>query len=220
MTFKSLNHKIAKSQIAMDPLRKTIGLTGGAGSGKSTVAAMFAELGARIIDADRVAHEVIRSPQHAYHEIVSAFGFEILDADGEIDRKRLGSRVFADPEKLKTLNAIVHPRIMERIERLAEGFLVADPRAVVLVDAALLYEAGYADRFRKIIVAWCHPEQQIERLMARMRLTREQAELRIAAQMSGEEKRRRADFIIDCSGDLETTRQQVGRLYPQLQPLT
>jgi len=203
----------------MNPLGRTFGLTGGAGSGKSSAAAMFAELGARVIDADRVAHEVIRSPHPAYHEIVHEFGFEILDADGEIDRKRHAAIVFANPEKLKILNAIVHPRVMERIERLAEGFLLADPKAIVMVDAALLYEAGFADRFRKIIVAWSRPEQQIERLMARMNLTREQAELRIAAQWPAEEKRRRADYVIDCSGDLETTRQQVERIYPKLRDI-
>ena len=203
----------------MNLLRKTFGLTGGAGSGKSTVAAMFAELGARVIDADRVAHEVIRPPQPAYHEIVREFGFEILDSQGEIDRKRLAAIVFADPDKLKFLNAIVHPRVLERIERLAEGFLLADPGAVVLVEAALLYEAGYADRFRKMIVAWCQPAQQIARLMKRMRLTREQAEQRIAVQMPAEEKRRRADYVIDCSGDLESTGEQVVRLYQQIQSL-
>ncbi|MBI4165806.1 MAG: dephospho-CoA kinase [Acidobacteria bacterium] len=201
----------------MNPLGRTFGLTGGAGSGKSTVAGMFAELGARVIDADRVAHQVIRSPQPAYHEIVREFGFEILDSEGEIDRKRQAAIVFADPEKLKILNAIVHPRVMERIEHLAEGYLLADPKAVVIVDAALLYEAGHAERFHKIIVAWSRPEQQIERLMARMRLTREQAELRIAAQMPAEEKRRRADYVIDCSGDLETTRTQVNDLFSKLQ---
>lgn len=201
----------------MDPLSRMFGLTGGAASGKSTVAAMFADLGARVIDADRVAHEVIRSPLPAYHEIVREFGFEILDSQGEIDRKRHAAIVFADPEKLKILNAIVHPRVMERIEHLAEGFLLADPKAVVLVDAALLYEAGYADRFRNIIVAWCRPEQQLERLMARMRLTRDEAELRIAAQMPAEEKRRRADFVIDCSGSLDGSRAQVQAVYLDLQ---
>ena len=203
----------------MNPLLRAFGLTGGAGSGKSTVATMFAELGARVIDADRVAHEVIRSPNPAYHEIVREFGFEILDTEGEIDRRRHAAIVFADPEKLKILNAIVHPRVIERIEHVAEGFLLADPKAVFIVDAALLYEAGYADRFNKIIVAWSRPEQQIERLMARMRLTREQAELRIAAQMPAEEKRRRADYLIDCSGDLETTRAQVNQLYAKLKKI-
>jgi len=201
----------------MSQLGRTFGLTGGVASGKSTVAAVFADLGARIIDADRLAHEVVRSPQPAYHEIVRHFGFEILDAQGEIDRKRHAAIVFADPEKLKTLNAIVHPRVIERIEQLAEAYLLQDPRSVVLVDAALLYEAGVADLFRKIIVAWCRPEQQIERLMTRMGLSREQAEQRIAAQMPAEEKRRRADYVIDCSGDPEETRVQVSELFLKLQ---
>jgi dephospho-CoA kinase len=201
----------------MNPLLRTFGLSGGAGSGKSTAAAMFAELGARVIDADRVAHEVVRSPHPAYHEIVHEFGFEILDDQGEIDRKRQAAIVFANPEKLKKLNAIVHPRVLERIELLAEGFLLADPKAIVIVDAALLYEAGFADLFHKIIVAWSRPEQQVERLMARMGLTHEQAELRIAAQMPAEEKRRRADYVIDCSGDLETTRAQVSDIFRKIQ---
>jgi dephospho-CoA kinase len=201
----------------MSPLGRIFGLTGGVASGKSTVAAMFAELGARIIDADRVAHEVIRAPQPAYHEIVRHFGFEILDAQGEIDRKRLAAVVFADPEKLRTLNGIVHPRVLDRVAQLEEAFLLAEPRAVVLVDAALLYEAGVADRFRKIIVTWCRPEQQLERLMAKMGLSREEAERRIAVQMPAEEKRRRADYVIDCSGELEATRRQVDDLFLKLQ---
>ncbi len=203
----------------MSRLGRTFGLTGGVACGKSTVAGMFAELGARIIDADRLAHELIRSPRPAYHEIVQQFGFEILDSQGEIDRKRLGAVVFRDPEKLRALNAIVHPRVIERTDQLAEAFHLQDPRAVVLVDAALLYEANLTDRFEKIIVAWCRPEQQLERLMAKTGLSREEAERRIAAQMPAEEKRRRADFVIDCSGDLELTRRLVTDLYPQLQQL-
>jgi dephospho-CoA kinase len=203
----------------MSQLGRTFGLTGGVACGKSTVAGMFAELGARIIDADRLAHELIRSPRPAYHEIVQQFGFEILDSQGEIDRKRLGAVVFRDPEKLRALNAIVHPRVIERTDQLAEAFHLQDPRAVVLVDAALLYEANLTDRFEKIIVAWCRPEQQLERLMAKTGLSREEAERRIAAQMPAEEKRRRADFVIDCSGDLELTRRLVTDLYPQLQQL-
>jgi len=200
----------------MTALSRTFGLTGGVASGKSTVAAMFAELGAKIIDADRVAHEVIRWPQPAYHEIVRHFGFEILDAQGEIDRKRLGAVVFRDPDKLRLLNSVVHPRVIERVEQRAEAFLLSDPGAVVLVDAALLYEAEVADRFKKIIVTWCRPEQQLARLMANAALSREEAERRIAAQMPAEEKRRRADYVIDCSGDLESTRAQVGQLCAQL----
>jgi dephospho-CoA kinase len=203
----------------MNTLSRTFGLTGGVASGKSTVAQMFAELGAKIIDADRLGHELIRPPQPAYHEIVSRFGFEILDPQGEIDRQRLGAVVFGDAENLRALNAILHPRIMERCDQLSEGFHLQDPRAVVLVDAALIYEAGLAARFAKIIVTWCRPEQQLERLMARTALSRDEAQRRIAAQMPMEEKRRRADYVIDCSGDLEPTRQQVANLFAQLNAL-
>jgi len=197
----------------MTLLSRIFGLTGGVACGKSTVAAIFAELGAKVIDADRLAHELIRSPLPAYHDIVRHFGFEILDSQGEIDRKRLGDVVFADPDKLRVLNTIVHPRVLERIGQLAEAFHLQDPHALVLVDAALIYEAGVGDRFAKIIVAWCRPEQQLERLMAKAGLSREEAERRIAAQMPVEEKRRRADYVIDCSGSLENTIQEVDRLY-------
>ncbi|MGA2630288.1 MAG: dephospho-CoA kinase [Terriglobia bacterium] len=204
----------------MSQLGRTFGLTGGVACGKSTVAGMFAELGAKIIDADRLAHELIRSPQPAYHEIVHQFGFEILDSQGEIDRKRLGAVVFRDPEKLRALNAIVHPRVIERTDQLAEAFQLQDPQAVVLVNAALIYEANLTGHFAKIIVAWCRPEQQLERLMARTGLSREEAERRIAAQMPAEEKRRHADFVIDCSGDLEKTRVQASELFAYLHKIT
>jgi len=200
----------------MNELSRTFGLTGGIASGKTTVAAMFAELGAKIIDADRLGHEVIRSPLPAYHEVVHHFGFEILDAEGEIDRKCLGGIVFSDPEKLRLLNSIVHPRAIERIEQLATAYHLADPKAVVLVEAALHYEAGIADRFAKMIVAWCRAEQQVERLMAKTGVSREEAERRIATQMPAEEKRRRADYVIDCSGSREETRARVGAVYREL----
>jgi dephospho-CoA kinase len=204
----------------MRPTPRNFGLTGGVASGKTTVARMFAALGARVIDADRTGHELIRAPQPAYQEIVHRFGFEILDRQGEIDRKRLGALVFTDPKKLDTLNAILHPRIMERIERLAEAFHLQDPHALVLVDGALIYEAQVADRFLKIIATWCRPEQQVERLMAKTGVAREEAERRIAAQMPAEEKRRRANYVIDCSGTLEETQHQVEELFQVLKLLT
>jgi len=195
------------------------GLTGGVASGKSTVACMFEQCGARIIDADRLAHELSRAPLPAYKEIVSRFGTEILDSYGEIDRKRLGPIAFADAEKLRQLSAILHPRIIERIEELAACHHILAPGAVILVDAALIYEAGIEKRFAKMLVAWCRPEQQLERLIAKAGLPREEAERRIAAQMPVEEKRRCADYVIDCSGSLEGTRQQVESLFAQLKQL-
>ena len=192
------------------------GLTGGIASGKSTVARMFQELGAKTIDADRIGHDVLGSSNPAYQKIVRQLGRDILDGDGEIDRQRLGHVVFSDPAKLAQLNAIVHPRIIARVEDLAAQYQADDPGAVVLVDAALIFEAGIGGRFIKVIVAWCRPEQQIERLMTKGGMSRDEAERRIAAQMPAEEKRRRADYVIDCSGSLEETRQQVHQVYAEL----
>jgi dephospho-CoA kinase len=180
---------------------------------------MFEELGAKTIDADRIGHELLRAPLPAYHEVVRRFGREVLDASGEIDRRRLGARVFRDSDALRDLNAILHPRIIARVEELAAEYHAADPDAVILVDAALIYEAGIGGRFKRMVVAWCRPEQQIERLMAKTGSSKLEAEQRIAAQMTAEEKRRRADYVIDCSESKENTRRQVEALYPELKRL-
>ena len=195
------------------------GLTGGIASGKSTVAAMFRELGAHIVDADKVGHELLLPSSPAHQEVVAAFGKEILDTAGQIDRRRLGALVFADPARLQQLNRIVHPRIIERVEQLAVEHCSRNPEAVVIVDAALIYETGIAGLFAKVIVAWCRPEQQMERFMAKTGVSREEAGQRISSQMPTEEKRRRADFVIDCSGSFEETRRQVEFLYPRLRQL-
>ncbi len=192
------------------------GLTGGIASGKSIVARYFESLGAKIIDADRIGHEVIERGRPAYQEIIGHFGNEILDSSGQIDRKRLGSIVFADPHQLRALNAIVHPRIIAREGELARGFRDQNPRAVVIVDAALIFESGIGGNLRKVIVAWCRPEQQLERLMAKAAVSREEAERRIRSQMPVEEKRRRANYAIDCSGSLEETRRQADAIYLEL----
>ena len=192
------------------------GLTGGIASGKSTVAQMFRELGAHIVDADSIGHKMLLSSSPAYPELVAAFGREILDSVGRIDRKKLGPLVFADPAKLQRLNRIVHPRIIEQTSQLAAQHCAENPGSVTIVDAALIYETGIPGRFAKIIVAWCRPEQQIERLMSKTGASREEAERRITSQMPAEEKRGRADFVIDCSGTMEDTRRQVEELYPIL----
>jgi dephospho-CoA kinase len=192
-----------------------IGLTGGVASGKTTAARMFQELGAMIIDADRVGHELLFKSSPVYPEIVRRFGKGILDPSGEISRARLGALVFGDPKKLRELNALVHPLIIERVEKTASEFSERNPHAVVLVDAALIFEAGIGGRFKKVIVTWCRPELQIERLMAKG-LTREESVQRISSQMAVEEKRRRADFEIDSSGTLERTRAQVEEIYSKL----
>ena len=194
------------------------GLTGGVATGKSTAARVFHELGAEIIDADRIGHLQLAKSSPAFQEIVERFGPVILDGAGEINRHALGSLVFTDPEKLQQLNSIVHPRIIAEVEKRAAAIAAEDSRRVILVDAALIFEAGIGGRFEKVIVTWCTPQQQIERLMHKG-LSREEAEHRIAAQIPVEEKKRRADFVIDSSGPLENTRGQVERIYSSLKNL-
>jgi dephospho-CoA kinase len=194
----------------------SFGLTGGIACGKSTVARFFRDLGAFIIDADRVGHELIEPGLAAYQEILQHFGEEILDPSGAIDRKKLGPKVFADPQQLRRLNAILHPRIIARTQVLAAEEHRRNPHAVVIYDAPLIFESGTAGIMRKVLVAWCRPEQQLERLMAKTDLSREEAERRIQAQMPVEEKRRRADYSIDCSGTLEQSRAQAEAIYPEL----
>jgi dephospho-CoA kinase len=197
----------------------SFGLTGGIASGKSTVARFLEALGAKVIDADRVGHELLQPSNPVYDKVVSHFGRGILKPGGEIDRGRLGSMVFADPQKLSELTSIMHPSLMARVKELADEFRSRQPRAVILVDAPLIYEAGVADCFAKILVAWCRPEQQIERLMAKTHISRQDALRRMACQIPAEEKRRRADYLIDCSGSLEETRAQVEALYPEIKRL-
>ena len=197
----------------------SFGLTGGIASGKSTVARFLKTLGARVIDADRVGHDLLLTSNPVHHKVVAHFGQEILKPGGEIDRGRLGSIVFADPQKLSELASIVHPSLIARVDELVRDLRARHPREVILVDAALIYEAGVADRFAKILVAWCRPEQQIERLMAKTGLSRQDALRRIATQIRAEEKRCRADYVIDCSGTLEETRAQVEAIYPEIKRL-
>ena len=194
----------------------SFGLTGGVASGKSTVARYFQDLGADIIDADRIGHEVIEPGRPAYQEIVDHFGKEILDSDGRVNRKKLGPIVFGDSRELRALNVIVHPRIIAREIELVRDYHARNPKAVVIVDAALIFESGIGARLRKVIVAWCRPEQQLERLMAKAGVSREEAERRIKAQMPVGEKLRRADFEIDCSGTFDETHRQAKAIFLEL----
>ena len=195
-----------------------VGLTGGIGCGKSTVAAMMRALGCHIIEADPLAHKLIEPGQAAFQEVVRAFGADILHSDGHVDRGKLGAIVFADVDKLLRLNAIVHPRVLKELERLFSEYAVANPQGVAVIEAALLVEAGYAKHLDRLVVAWCRPEQQMERLLARG-MSREQIEQRLAAQMPLEEKRRRANDVVDCSVSLEETSAQVEQLVAKLRQL-
>jgi dephospho-CoA kinase len=197
------------------------GLTGGIGCGKSTVATMMRELGCRILDADARARDLTEPGQPALQEIVRTFGKEILDSDGRMDRTRMAHLVFSDASKLAKLNAILHPRVIAEQQRQLAEIARTDPKAVAVVEAALLVEAGYHKSLDRLIVVWCRPEQQIERLTkpGGRAMPRDDAERRIAAQMPVEEKRRLATDEIDNSGSLEKTRAQVASLVTQLKKL-
>ena len=190
----------------------TVGLTGGIASGKSTVARLLQERGCTIIEADLLAHELLKKENPVSTEVIREFGAGILDASGKIDRAKLGEIVFGYPEKIERLNAIIHPHVLKEIaRRLQELKRIGETRFAVVV-AALHIETGYYKTFDRLAVAWCQPEQQRERLIGRG-LTAEQAERRIASQMPMEEKRRLADDEIDCSGALEETIRETDEMF-------
>src|SRR6266568_2235557 len=192
-----------------------LGLTGGIASGKSAVAGMLRELGFPVLDADALAHRLIEPGQPAHDEVLREFGAEIAGADGRIDRAKLAAVVFAARGKLERLNGIVHPRVLEEMQRqFAEGES-RDTLGAAFVEAALIIEAGYHKLLDGVVVTWCKPEQQLARLLARG-LSAEEARRRIAAQMPVEEKLRYATERIDCSGALEETRKQVEALAAKL----
>ena len=167
------------------------------------------------MDADALGHEVMEPGTRAFEEIKREFGEGVIGADGWIDRGKLGAVVFADAGKLKRLNAIVHPRVEERMVRQFGEWENGGVRDAAFVEAALLVEAGYQKNLDGLVVAWCKPEQQMERLLARG-LSVVEARRRIAAQMPADEKLKYATEKIDCSGSMEETRRQVGELAKRL----
>ena len=191
------------------------GLTGGIASGKSTVAAMLREFGFQVLDADTLAHQLIEPEQPAYNEVVQQFGREILDPDRRINRGKLGALVFADRSKLAALNAIVHPRVAKATQDQFEVWERDGVRDAAFVEAALIVEAGMHKQLDGVVVAWCQPQQQLDRLIARG-MSPSEAQRRIALQMPNDEKLRYATAIIDCSGSLEETVRQVAALAARL----
>ena len=187
---------------------RKIGLTGGIASGKSTVAAMLRELGFDVIFADEISRRLIDPGQAAYEETVREFGRGIVRPDGTLDRKKIAAIVFADRGELDRLNAIIHPRVEAQILKQFADWERDDKRKVVFVEAALLVEAGYMKNLDGLVVTWCKPEQQMQRLTARG-MTEQEAKSRIAAQMPVEEKLKLATYKIDCSQSIEDTRRQV-----------
>jgi dephospho-CoA kinase len=193
------------------PLMKRLGLTGGIASGKSWVASLLRELDFHVLDADLLGHQLIEPGQPAHEDIVREFGHEILNADGSVDRKKLGEIVFADSAKLAKLNFILHPRIEKAMQAQFAKWQSEDVSDAVFVEAALLVEAGMHNRLDGLVVVWCRPEDQIARLIARG-LSEKEARHRISLQMSNEEKLKFATYKIDTSGTRQYTKEQVEAL--------
>lgn len=197
----------------------TLGLTGGLASGKSFVGHALAELGCYLIQADELGHRVIEPGAEAYDAVVREFGPEILDPSGAIDRRALASIVFTDPARLEKLNAIVHPAVRARTRKLLEDFSANQPHGIAVIEAAILIETGSYRNYDRLILAVCRDEQQIERAMARDRITREEALHRMRRQMPLEEKIKFADYVIDTSQSKEHTLHQTRALFHRLNEL-
>lgn len=193
-----------------------VGLTGGIASGKSTVSEAFARLGAKVLDADEVAREVVLPGKPAWTKLRHTFGSEFFHPDGRLSRSKLRRLVFADPEQRSRLNAIVHPEVMREIDFRFEQLTSSTEHGVVLVDVPLLIEVGVAHRFDKVVVVYVDESVQVMRLMQRDGLSREEARQALSVQIDLREKAKKADFVIDNSGTPEETQAQVEKVWQEL----
>jgi dephospho-CoA kinase len=193
-----------------------VGLTGGIASGKSLVARVFKDLGAHLVDADRIVHDLLGPGQNAGQEVLDYFGKELLLPDGRINRRKLGEIVFNDAEKRAWLNRCLHPRVFEAYQAQVRQVRSRSPGTIVVLDAALLIETGYHRKMDRVVVVYAEPEQQLERLISRDRFTKEEALARIQSQMPLAEKRGHADYVIDNTGSRENTERQARKVYARL----
>ena len=198
-----------------------IGLTGGIATGKSLVGSMFAELGVHTIDADQIAHELMHPGEKVYDEIVRRFGNEILNPDKTVNRTRLAELAFDQKRpRIYELNSIIHPSVIERYERWMDEIGRREPDAIVMLEAALLLEAGLRRRFDRVIVVSCKPQQRVERWEGRLKVdsdtARKEVTRRMMAQAPDEAKIQAADFVIDNSGSVDDTRKQVKKIHEAL----
>ena len=193
-----------------------VGLTGGVASGKSVVSQVWKEEGAYLIDADRIAREVVQPRTPAWKALVKAFGKEILQEDGSIHRRKLAARVFSNPVERDLLNRILHPRIKREINRRIKGISQKGPKAIVVIDAALLVETGYYLNVDKVVVVTSTKKQQIERLRRRDQMDQEMARGIIDSQISGEERIKVADIIIRNEGSRMQTERKAKEVFEKL----
>ena len=196
---------------------RRVGLTGGISTGKSTVGRMFVELGCSLLDADAIVHKLFLPGQVVAYAVAREFGPRVIAADGSINRTVLGEIVFNDAAARQRLNALVHPAVIDYQKRWLDDLATRDPRAIGIVEAALMIEVGNHKNYDKVIVVTCDPDVQRQRLKERSGLNDQQIEARIASQMPMEEKVKFADFVIDNSGSLEDTRKRVETAYQNLQ---
>jgi dephospho-CoA kinase len=196
-----------------------VGLTGGIASGKSTVGRMFEELGCKVIDADRITRQLFEPGHPVNAAVAEAFGRAVVASDGSIDRRVLGEIVFENQELREKLNSLVHPAIIRRQAEFLAQVAAESPHAIGIVEAALMIEAGTYKNYDKLIVVVSSTDTQRRRLRERSGLTPEQIDSRIASQMPMEDKTRFADFVIDNSGDMTATRQQVEAVHRELRAL-
>jgi dephospho-CoA kinase len=202
-----------------------VGLTGGIAAGKSVVGEMFVALGAHLIQADAISHQLMQPGQAVYQEVVRHFGPGILNPDGTVNRARLAEAAFGAPgtnqtSRIQELNRIVHPAVIRRQEEWMQEVGRRDPRAIAVVEAALILEAGAAKDFDRLVVVTCLPEQRIQRWAARMGVDQDTAQRevtrRMAAQFPDEKKIEAADYVIDNSGSLDETQKKVGQVHMEL----
>jgi dephospho-CoA kinase len=193
-----------------------VGLTGSIAVGKSFVASTLAELGCRVLDADQTAREVVRPGSPGLAAVAASFGREVLNPDGTLNRQAMAMLAFADDDKRQQLNHILHPFIIARQDEILREWEREDPDGIGIVDAALMIESGGYQRFDKLIVVHCRPEVQLERLMLRNGLSREEAQRRIDSQMPQEEKQRFADYLIDTSDGYELARARTLEVHNEL----
>ena len=192
------------------------GLTGGIATGKTTVSEMFVKLGAHLIDADVIARDVVKPDTPAWKEIISVFGESVLDDKKEINREKLAAEIFNDSEKRKLLETITHHRIIEEENRLINDLQDKNKSEIIILDAALLIEAGHHNRVEKLIIVYLDRESQIKRLIGRDNLSFADAEKRVNSQMPLDEKVKLADYVIDNGKSLDEVEKQVSKVYSDL----